>query len=62
MSRLDQLKEEEGIPTAEQGCTTGKVLDGIECPIRLGSGTSKCFISKNYCLSWRSLHPLPKHA
>ena len=32
-SKNDKIKVEESFPISEQGCTLGKLLDGMECQI-----------------------------
>ena len=45
----------------EQGYTVGKLLDGTQCQILLGTGMSKSFMSKSHYLHCKSLHSLPKY-
>ena len=59
MTKLDQIKAEERFPISEQGYTVGKLLDGMEYQILLGTGASKSFISKSNYLMCKSLHLLP---
>ena len=53
---------EEKFPMSEQGYTTSKPLDGIECQILLDTGASKSFLSKSHYLHCESLHSVPKFA
>ena len=38
----------------------GKLLDGTECQLLLGTGASKSFMSKSFYMWYKSLHSLPK--
>ena len=51
----DSLTIEEKFSITEQGYTVGKLLDGTECQILLGTGASKSFMSKSYYLHCKSL-------
>ena len=62
MTQGDKLKVEERFPLTKQGYTVGKLLDGIECQILLGTGASKSFMSKPYYLCCKSLDLLLKFA
>ena len=53
---------EERFPISMLGYTVGKLLDGTECQILLGTGASKSFMSKSYYLRYKALHLLPKFA
>ena len=44
----DKLKAEESFPISEHGYTPGKLLDGTECQLPLGTGASKSFMSKSF--------------
>ena len=59
-ARNDKLKAEESFPISEHGYTSGKLLDGTECQLLLDMGTSKSFMSKSFCMQFKSLHSLPK--
>ena len=61
-SKNNKIKAEEAFPISEQGYTIGKLLDGTECQILLGTGASKSFMSKSYYMCCKSLHSLPKFA
>ena len=50
------------ITILEQGYMVGKVLDGMECQILLGTGASKSFMSKSHYFRCESLHSLLKFA
>ena len=60
MIRDNKIAAEEKFPMSEQGYTTGRLLDGIECQILLDTRASKSFMSKSYYLCCKSLHLLPK--
>ena len=62
MIQGDNLMTEERFSITEQGYTVGKLLDGTECQILLGTGASKSFMSKSYHLHCNSLCSLPKFA
>ena len=62
MIRDHKIAAEEKFPMSEQGYTTGKLLDGTECEILLGTRASKSFMSKSHYLHCKSLHSLPKFA
>ena len=62
MKREDIMKAEESFPISEQGFVIGKVLNGEECQILLGTGASKSYMSKSYYLRCKTLHGLPKFA
>ena len=47
-TRSDKLKAEESFPISEHGYTLGKLLDGTECKLLLGTGASKSFLSKSF--------------
>ena len=55
-------KAGESFSISEQGYTMGKLLDGTECQILLGTGASKSFMSKSYYMCCKSLNSLPKFA
>ena len=59
---LGKLKMEESFPISEHGYTSGKLLDGTECQLLLGTGASKSFMSKSFYMQCKSLHSLPKFA
>ena len=48
--RTSKIKAEETFPISEKGYTIGKLLDGTECQILLGTGASKSFMSKSHYL------------
>ena len=62
INKDNKIATEEKFQISEQGYTTGKLLDGIECQILLDNGASKSFISKSHHLHCKSLHSLPKFA
>ena len=62
MIRDHKMAVEEKFPMPEQGCTTGRLLDGTECQILLDTGASKLFMSISHYLCCKSLHSLPKFA
>ena len=62
MVRDHKMVAGERFPISEQGYTTGKLLDSIECQILLDTGASKSFMSKSHYLCCKSLHLLPKFA
>ena len=43
-----KLKAEESFPISEHGYTLGRLLDGTECQLLLGTGASKSFMSKSF--------------
>ena len=57
-----KIKVEELFPISEQGYKMGKLLDGTECQILIGTRASKSFMSKSHYLCCKSLHSLPKFA
>ena len=61
-TRNDKLRVEESFPISEHGYTLGKLLDGMECQILLGTGASKLFMSKSFYMWCKSFHSLPKFA
>ena len=61
-TRNDKLKAEESFSISEHGYTLGKLLDGTECQLLLGTGASKSFMSKSFYMRCKSLHSLPKCA
>ena len=62
MTQGDNLAVEEWFQITEQEYTVGKLLDGTECQILLGTAASKSFMSKSHYLHCKSLHSLPKFA
>ena len=50
VTRASKIKVEEIFPISEQGYKLGKLLDGSECQILLGTGASKSFMSKSHYL------------
>ena len=62
MKREEVLKAEESFPFSEQGFVKGKLINGKECQILLGTGASKSYMSKSYYLRCKFLHNLPKFA
>ena len=60
MTRDTKIKAEERFPTSGQGFASGKLLDGMECQILLGTGATKSYMSKLYYLQCKTLHALPK--
>ena len=50
MTRDTKIKAEEGFPITGQGFASGKLLDGTECQILLGTGATKSYMSKSYYL------------
>ena len=62
MIRDHKIAAEKKFPMSEQGYTAGKLLDGTDCQILLGTGASKSFMSKSHYLCCKSLHSLPKFA
>ena len=50
VTRDTKIKVEEKIPITCQGFTSGKLLDGTECQILLGTGATKYYMSKSYYL------------
>ena len=57
-----KMVAEEKFPMSEQGYTTGKLLEGTECQILLGTRARKSFMSKSHYLYCKSLHLLPNFA
>ena len=45
MNRSDNIKTEDRFPVSDQGYTTGKLFDGIQCQILLDTLASKSFMS-----------------
>ena len=45
-----KINAEERIPITSEGFTSGKLLDGTECQILLGTGATKSYMSKSYYL------------
>ena len=62
MIRDHKMAAEEKFPMSEQGYTSGKLLDGMECQILLDIRASKSIMSKSHYLCCKSLHSLPKFA
>ena len=60
MTRNTRIKAEERFPITGQGFASGKLLDGMECQILLGTGATKSYMSKSYYLQCKTLHALPK--
>ena len=60
MTRDTRIKAEERFPITGQGFASGKLLDGTECLILLGTGAVKSYMSKSYYLQCKTLHALPK--
>ena len=60
MMRDTKIKAEERFPITGQGFTSGKLLDGTECQILLGTGATKSYMSKSHYLQCKTLHELPK--
>ena len=56
MTNASKIKAEEKFPISVQGYTVGKLLDGMECQIPLGTGARKSFMSKSHYLRYESLH------
>ena len=56
MKKEDIMKVEESFPISEQGFVIGKVLNGEECQILLGTGLSISYMSKSYYLRCKALH------
>ena len=54
------IKAQVQFSIAEHFTNVGTFLDGTECKILVDCGTSKSFMSKQYCLRKKSLHGLPK--
>ena len=50
MTRNTKIKAEERFPITGQGFASGKLLDGTECQILLGTGAMKSYMSKSYYL------------
>ena len=48
MTRDTRIKAEERFPITGQGFASGKLLDGTECQILLGTGATKSYMSKSY--------------
>ena len=61
-TRASKIKAKETFPIPEQVYMIGKLLDGTECQIILGTGASKSFMSMSHYLQCKSLHSLPKFA
>ena len=59
MIKDHKMAAEENFPMSEQGCTTGRLLDGTECQILLDTKGSKSFMCKSHYLCYKSLHSLP---
>ena len=62
ITRASKIKLEERFLISEQGCMTGKLLDGAECQILLDMGASKSFMFKSHYLHCRSICLFPKFA
>ena len=62
IKREEIMKAKESFPISEQGFIMGKLMNGEECQILLGTGASKLYMSKSYYLRCKSLHDLPKFA
>ena len=62
ITKSDKIKTEERFPISEQGYTTGKLLDGIDCQILLDTRASKSLMFKTYYVRCESLHSSPKLA
>ena len=60
MTRDIKINAEERFPITGQGFGSGKLLDGTECQILLGTGATKSYMSKSYYLPCKPLHALPK--
>ena len=60
MTRDTKIKAEERFPITGQGFTSGKLLDGMECQILLDTGATKSYMSKSYCLQYKTLHAATK--
>ena len=60
MTRNARIKVEERFPITGQGFASGKLLDGMECQILLGTGATKSYMSKLYYLQCKTLQALPK--
>ena len=60
MTRNTEVKVEESFPMTARGYTKGQLLDGTDCEILLGIGTSKSYMSKSYFLHCKNLHMMPK--
>ena len=50
MTRNTRIKAEERFPITGQGFASGKLLDGMECQILLGTDATKSYMSKSYYL------------
>ena len=48
MTQDKDLMVEQKFPISKSGYTVGKLMDGMECQILLGTGASKSFMSKSY--------------
>ena len=59
-AKSDKHKAKESFPISEQGYTLGKLLDGMECQLLLGTGGSKLFMFKPYYIQCKPLHSSPK--
>ena len=61
MTRDTKIKAEEKFPiSGETRFASVKLLDGTECQILLNTGATKSYMSKSYCLQYKTLHALPK--
>ena len=60
VTRDTKIKVEEKFPISGQGCTLGKLLDGMECQIMIDTGTSKSYMPKSFYLRCKTLHALAK--
>ena len=60
MSRDIEVRAEERFPITARGYTRGELLDGTDCGILIGTGTSKSYMSKSSFMQCKSLHTLPK--
>ena len=58
MTRDTKIKAEERFPITGQGFASGKLLDGMECQILLGTGATKSSMSKSYYLQCKTLYAL----
>ena len=62
MTRATEIKAEDNFSITGQGFTSGKLLDGADYQILLGTSAIKSYMSKSYYLRCKCLHALPKFA
>ena len=60
MARDTKVKAEESFPMTARGYTKGQLLDGTDCEILIGTGTSKSYMSKSYFLQCKNFQAMPK--